>query len=178
MLALISAILKKRCSFEIADCGANNPHTFVYLDDVVFTGNRVRRDLELWVEKQAPQSAKLHIIAIALHRGGMFYAKSKIEEAAKTAGKQIELTPWHRILLEDRKNYTFSSDVLRPVAIPDDKAVQAYVEAMGHKPHLRTAGQAGDNGLYSSDKGRQLLEMEFLKAGVRIREQSPNLGVT
>ena len=49
---------------------------------------------------------------------------------------------------------------------------------MHHQPHLRTAGQVGGNGIFASDAGRQLLEQEFLKAGVRIREMCPNLGET
>jgi hypothetical protein len=177
MLALFSAILKKKCGFRIEECG-DNSGTFVYLDDGIFTGNRVRRDLESWISKKAPEAAKVHLITIAVHWGAYFYVKGKIKEAAEKTGKKIELVWWSIIKLEDRKTYTNSSDVLRPVSIPDDKAVQAYVEAMEHKPHLRTAGQVGGNGLYSSDKGRQLLEWEFLKAGVRIREQSPKLGDT
>ena len=79
--------------------------------------------------------------------------------------------------LEDSKWKTDTSDVLRPTIIPEDAAVRDYVAAMEHQPHLRTAGQVGGNDIFSSDAGRQLLEQEFLKAGVRIREMCPNLNV-
>ena len=46
---------------------------------------------------------------------------------------------------------------------------------MTYKPHLRTPGQVGGKGIFSSDEARQLLEEEFLKAGVRIRQMCPNL---
>lgn len=174
MLALFGAILEKECSIKIEDCGAD-PDTFIYLDDAIFTGNRVRRDLETWIAEQAPAEAKVHIIMIALHSGGQYYADGKIKEAARTAGKSIDLTWWRAIELEDRKALTTTSDVLRPVAIPDDEGVKAYVGAMHYQPNLRTAGHVGGNGIFSSDAGRQLLESEFLKAGVRIRQMCPHL---
>lgn len=177
MLALFSKVLNKNCGFDVAQCGVA-PHTFVYLDDAIFTGNRVRRDLETWISNDAPADAKVHIITIALHSGGQYYANSKINEAARNAGKSIGFTWWRAIELEDRKAHTNSSDVLRPVAIPNDPAVQAYVASLRYPPHLRTAGHVGGKGIFSSDAGRQLLEQEFLKAGVRIRQMCPNLGDT
>lgn len=174
MLALFSQVLEKRCGFAAADCGAE-PEAFLYLDDAIFTGNRVRRDLEAWINEDAPTEAKLHVVVIASHEGS-YYHRNKVGEAARAAGKKISITWWHAINLEDRKKYTDTSDVLRPVAIPNDDAVQAYVDAMHYKPHLRNAGHVGGKGIFSSDAGRRLLEEEFLKAGARIRQMCPNLG--
>jgi len=174
MLALFGKVLSKNCGFDSDDCGVA-PHAFVYLDDAIFTGNRVRRDLETWIANKAPAKAKVYVITIALHSGGQYYANGKINQAARTAGKNIDLTWWRAIELEDRKAHTTTSDVLRPIAIPDDEGVKAYVAGMGYPPNLRTAGNVGENGIFSSDAGRQLLEAEFLKAGVRIRQICPQL---
>src|SRR5690606_37344899 len=62
--------------------------------------------------------------------------------------------------------------------IPTVPGVQAYVDAMKYPPTLRTPGSTGANLLFSSEAGRSLLEQEFLKAGVRLRELCPNLGIT
>ena len=174
MLALFSKMLEENCGFECAECGAD-PHAFVYLDDATFTGNRVKQDLESWIADNAPADAKVHIVTIALHTAGQYYANGKIKASAKSAGKNIDFKWWRAIELEDKRVNTNSSDVLRPVAIPDDDLVKEYVEAMYHKPHLRTAGQVGGNKIFSSDERRQFLEQEFLKAGVRIRNMCPNL---
>ena len=96
-------------------------------------------------------------------------------QAIKASGKSIDVHWWRSVELEDRKAHTTTSDVLRPVAIPDDEDVKAYVAAMRFPPHLRTAGHVGGSGIFSSDAGRQLLETEFLKAGVRIRQMCPHL---
>ena len=177
MLALFNKVLEKECGFEAAACGADS-RDFVYLDDAIFTGNRVRRDLEGWIANEAPATAKVHIVAIALHLGGYYYANSKLKEAANKAGKNVEFTWWRAIALEDRKAYTNSSDVLRPVSIPNDALVQAYVASMRYPPYLRIPGQIGGNGIFSGEAGRHLLEQELLKAGARIRERCPYLGDT
>ena len=172
--SLFDTLLQKKCGFGTTDCGAD-PSAFLYLDDAIFTGNRVRRDLETWIANKAPAKSRLHIVTIALHSGSQYYANGKIQEAAKAAGKTVDLTWWRAIELEDRKSNTSNSDVLRPVSIPDDVGVKAYVAAMRYPPNLRTAGGVGQNAIFSSDAGRQLLETEFLKAGVRIREMCPHL---
>lgn len=177
MLALFDKLIEETCGFEIAECG-EEPSSYLYLDDAIFTGNRVRRDIEEWIQSDAPADAKLHVVSIASHSGGQYYANKKISKAVKASGKSIRIRWWGAIKLEDRKYYTDTSDVLRPTRIPDDPLVQQYVDGMTYKPHLRTPGNVGDQKLFSSDEGRQILEQEFLKAGARIREVCPNLGDT
>jgi hypothetical protein len=118
------------------------------------------------------------VLSIALHSGGSYYASGRIQSAAKEVGKSIEVVWWRAIELEDRRTYNDSSDVLRPTSIPDVLEVKQYVEAMTHKPNLRTPGNVGENKHFSSEEGRNLLEQEFLKAGVKICKMCPNLGVT
>ena len=170
ILALFSKVLNKKCGFKIAECGTD-PHTFVYLDDAVFTGNRIRRDFQSWIADNPPVDAIVHIITIGLHTGGSYYANHGIKAAARKVNKNINFKWWRAIELEDRKNNTDSSDVLRPVSIPDDDLVREYVKSMKHQPHLRNAGSIGGNQIFSSDKGRQILEWEFLKSGVLIRKE-------
>ena len=177
MLELFSQVLQKTCGVSIAQCG-KPAAAYVYLDDAIFTGNRVRRDLEAWIQKEATDDAKLHVVSIAFHSGGQYYANGRIAEAARAAGKKLNITWWRAIELEDQRQHTNRTDVLRPTSIPAEPEVQAYVMAMRHAPVLRTPGNIGTNGLFSNDEGRSLLEQEFLKAGVRIRQMCPNLGDT
>jgi len=177
MLVLFSEVLSSELGFGIDDCGRSGD-VFIYLDDGIFTGNRVRRDLEEWVRDDAPAQAKVHVICIALHSGGQYYASGKIQDAVRASGKTIDITWWRAIELEDRKTYSSTSDVLRPTVIPNDPAVQAYVGAMQYQPALRTAGNPGAADLFSSDAAKIQLEQEFLKVGVHIRQICPNLGAT
>lgn len=178
MLELFNELLQETCGFGVAECGSGNSTVFVYLDDAIFTGNRVRRDLEAWIRSEAPNNAALHVVSIALHSGGQHYAAGHIRNAAAAAGKAVGVTWWRAIELEDRRAHSHTADVLRPTHIPNDPAVQAYVQAMNYRPTLRRPGSLGSNTLFATDAGRVLLEQEFLKAGARIRELCPNLGAT
>jgi hypothetical protein len=177
MLALFNELLQESCGFGVAQCGGGGS-VFVYLDDAIFTGNRVRRDLEAWVRDGAPNKATLHIVSIALHSGGQYYANGYIDRAAAAAGKSIDVKWWRAIELEDRKAYSDTADVLRPTQIPNDPTVLAYVQDMRYAPTLRRGGSLGSNALFATDAGRALLEQELLKAGARIRQMCPNLGAT
>jgi hypothetical protein len=177
MLLLFDEILKKECGFGIDDCG-DDSDVFIYLDDGLFTGNRIRRDLEGWVLSDAPKEAIVHVITIAQHSGGQYYAKNNIERVARTNGKALDITWWRSIELEDRRRYINTSDVLRPVLIPDNPEVQEYVDGLGYPTELRTPGNVGGEEIFSSEEGRNLLEQEFLIAGVHIRQMCPHLGET
>ena len=142
MLALFGKQLNRKCGFGIDECG-KNPERFVYVDDVLFTGNRIRNDLVPWINNDAPASADVYIITIGLHSGGQYYAKGRIAAAAQAAGRTIKMHWWRSVEVEDRKSETDVSDVLRPTKIPEDELTKAYVAAMQHAPVLRTPGNVG-----------------------------------
>lgn len=173
MLALFGATLNEIYGIPELPSGASD--TFIYLDDASFSGNRVLNDLRAWIANVAPAAAKVHIIVLAVHRGGALYAQDELAKAAKAAGKSLEFKWWREVQVEDSRDRTDVSDVLRPTTLPQDARVQAHVAQMHYQPVLRTAGSVGGLRHFSTDAGRQLLEQEFLKAGCRIREMCPNL---
>jgi hypothetical protein len=175
MLNLFGDELRKACGFSVAQCSSVGTNAFIYLDDVLFSGNRIFRDLTRWIGSGAPKSAIVHVVTMGLHCGGQFYAKQRIEKAAADAVKSINLIWWRSVEIEDRRTYTATSDVLRPTSIPNDPDTQAYVQSLRYPPTLRTAGSAGGRGFFSSEQGRNLLEQEFLKTGVHIRDICPRL---
>ena len=176
MLAMFDEVLQSECDLTIAKCG-KDAETFVYIDDGIFTGNRVRNDLTKWIQSSAPQEAEVRIVVIALHRGGEYYARTGLKKAAEHAGKEIEIGWWRCVSIEDRKAYVDRSDVLRPTSLPDDERVRAYSESLRYQPVLRKPGSIGENKFFSSEEGRNLLEQELLKAGVIIRDRCPYLNV-
>jgi hypothetical protein len=174
MLALFSEALSASCGLVTTACGSGGG-PYVYLDDAIFAGNRVRNDVIAWLPI-AHSGAKLHVIVMAYHRGGQYFAKKKIDEACEAAGKTLKVQWWRLVELEDRKSYISDADVLRPKSLPADPAVQSYIQSLKYPPTLRSGTSLGQAGFFASDGGRSLLEQELLKAGARIRQQSPLLG--
>lgn len=175
MVALFAATLKTRFGMPALPQGGTR--TFIYLDDVSFSGNRVLNDLRAWIAGPAPNTGTVYIVVLGSHNSGRSYATHNLKRAARDAGKTLDFKWKGLMTIEDDLSKPNISDVLRPASIPADPLVQAYVAGMQHKPVLRTPGTAGKLNLFSSEEGRHLLEQEFLKAGCRIRQMCPHLKV-
>lgn len=172
MLSIFDVTLKEVCGFT-TNQREGNPKAFIYLDDGVFSGGRVKADLVKWVAESAPKMATLEVIVISLHLYGQFVANKAIQAAAQEAGKTINIRWWRLQEIEDRKAYTDNSDVLRPISIPAEAA--AYVGKFQYPVNLRGHSKVGDCGFFSSGAGRHLLEQEFFKGGIEVRNRCPNL---
>jgi hypothetical protein len=173
MLTLLGDSLQLQCGLTMGLCGVS-PHTYLYLDDAVFSGGRVRADLIKWIKEAAPVKAKIVVLVIGLHKGGEWYSTKMVRETANAVGKTIELAWWRVARLEDRKSEINNSDVLRPTELPADAATQAYVAGLNQAPIIRMVGGKSPIGIFSGEAGRHLLEQEFLTAGVRVRNMCPH----
>ncbi len=179
MLQQFDLKLSSLFGFGLKNCGSPNG-PFVYIDDAIFSGNRVRHDLELWIKSNAPQSCILHVIVIAFHKGGQWYADSSLKKTATEAGKNITVYWWRYVEIEDRKNSIDISDVLRPTQIPpDNDNVRQYVTILtnsGYPPVLRTVKNPPyQSQFFSSEPARQVIEQAFLSTGLKIRQACPLL---
>lgn len=161
--------LKDKLGLEIGKCGTNEGPYF-YLDDVIFTGGRVRNDLTKWIKSDAPDGATIHILVIATHRFGEWGGIESLKKAADIAKKKISLHCWAAVRIENRKTYRSQSEVLWPAELPKDKAVQDYADSEKRFPfEPRPLGGKLELGIFSSEEGRTVLEQQLLIAGVRIR---------
>jgi hypothetical protein len=178
MLQQFDANLQSNFGFSLEDCGSPNG-PFVYIDDASFSGNRVIQDLTPWIQSTAPDTCVVHIIVIAYHRGGQFYANRRINTIAQQAGKNITVQWWRCNEIEDRLTYLSQSDVLRPTVFPEDAALQQYINVLaeqGYPPQARTQiNPQYQSPFFSSEQGRQTLEQSFLLSGVRIKQMCPFL---
>ena len=153
-------------------CGLNidqikgDGQSFVYLDDAIFSGNRIIQDLTYWIES-APTRATMYICTIVTHTSGEYWCKRHVEQLAADAGKDINLRFWRFHQFENRITWRDSAGQLCPTDVlrPDEMDQRSYNERRSL--------------LFSNVAGRQLLEKEFLSAGARIinshNEVSPSL---
>jgi hypothetical protein len=172
MLVLFDEALKKRCGINVASCGKTGGD-YIYIDDVMFSGNRVGNDLAAWIENDAPTEATVHVVVAAIHTIGEYLVGKRLKGAIAASGKKIDIKYWRAMTIENRKYFKDDSEVLWPTTIPEDPRVIAYV-AQPHKFPFDPRKAGGKLGPFSSEAGRQLLERELLIAGVGIRELSEN----
>ncbi|MGI2116112.1 phosphoribosyltransferase-like protein [Shewanella frigidimarina] len=169
MLKLFGGYLKESYKINLSDCGSVSGD-FIYLDDIIFTGQRVATDLEYWITHSAPNNSILHIIVIAYHTSGHYYLQeTKLKSIIANSGKNIKINFWRAVVLENRKYYKDTSDVLWPNTIPDDEHTQSYMQKLRYPFEPRTnASSVGAAKLFSTPEGREVLETEFLRAGTKI----------
>jgi hypothetical protein len=172
LLTLFDDILKAKCNLTTAECGAPDGD-FIYLDDAIFSGNRMGNDLEDWIAKEAPAQAVIHVVAFVMHTLGRYLAEKKLKTKIKASGKKIEIKYWCARSYENRKFFKKDSEVLWPVTLPDDPDLKAYLD-LPQKFPFEARQEGGKLGPFSSEQGRQLLERELLIAGVKIRTTCNN----
>jgi hypothetical protein len=175
LLRMVNDVLRKECGLTISDCG-QEPQSYIYIDDATFTGTRILSDIKQWITSDN-NDIKINIVVSVMHSGGQYYSDKKLKEYAASINKNINIKWWYATEYEDRRKYVDSSDVLRPTSLPNDPDTQAYVAGFTHAVTYRKPGNIGAKKLFSSEQGRHLLEQEFFKAGVRIRNMCPNLNV-
>jgi hypothetical protein len=150
-------------------CGSDGGD-FIFLDDAIFSGTGVSHDLNRWIETQAPAEAKVQVISIALYTGSEWAFRVPIANAIKEAKKHIKITKWRAIELENQKNHKNTSEVFWPIELPNYADVQAY--AAGQEKFTfdpRCPGGITKHPIFTSEEGRQALELHLLSAGVKIR---------
>ncbi len=161
--------LKVRCGHEIDGCGLDGG-PFVYLDDALFSGARVGDDLVAWIDEDAPAAGIVHVIVIVGHRLGEYLCKKRLKAVALSLGKNLTFNLWAGVWFENRLANRNTSEVLWPATLPEDAELSAYMAEEQKFPfQARTPGGKLENAIFSSEEGRQLLEQQFLLAGVRIR---------
>lgn len=171
MLKLFSNCLKEKYDILLSNCGKEGGD-FIYLDDVIFSGNRVGNDVEHWIVNYAPQLAMIHIIVVAQHSLGQYLLNRRLEGAVAKSGKKIKITYWRAVDFENQKKHKDSSAVLWPTLIPNVTEVQTYMTLPSKFPFESRQPSTKPIKPFSSEAGRQILESEFLIAGAKIRAMS------
>lgn len=171
MVALFGEALASQCGLSIDQCGSPDG-AFIYLDDVLFTGGRIATDLGAWINNAAPKRATVEVILMALHTSGHYFlASQRLRRLIDDSGKNIKVNFWQLVELENQRHKRDDSAVLWPAVVPADHDVHAYIASEKKFP-LQLRNPGGALGPFSSEAGRQMLEHEFLVAGVKIRSKS------
>ncbi len=181
LLEVFEQTLEDTVGIKLAQCDASSG-TFIYIDDGIFTGTRLIRDITAWLgSDDAPQVIKLHVVAMVVYSSGEYRARADIGKEAGKVGKKVDITVWHVKQFESGFRQ-FDVDTFTPSVLPnDDDDVTAYcneLTKLGHPPVLRLGRSVGASALFSSPEARDLIEGVFLATGVAIRKAATNLSAS
>lgn len=170
---IFAGALHERLGLGLADC-CGGDRTFVYFDDILFSGDRIQNDLVAWLAHSAPDEGHVSIILLIAHSLGKWETERNLNEAIARSGKKITFDIQERIVLENRKRDRNDADVLWPTELPDDRIAREYAAAQRFPFEPRAPNATPHTNIFSSEAGRQLLEREFLLAGLKIIGFSKN----
>ena len=150
ILEMFDAVLREKCGAYIDFSGADNG-SYVYLDDALFTGDRIIEDMSSWMRGQSRRinNLKVYVLVIAAHTSGINSIRTIL------GAVNVQCAP--DFLFENEQSRRNHSDVLWPVS-----RIQGYDMFPYRLPQQR------ESRIFSSESGRQLLENEFMNAGIKI----------
>ncbi len=181
LLNLCERVLQSVYGFGLKDCGSS-PVTYIYLDDCLYTGNRVWRDIDTWISN-AIRGTTLHLIFFASHTSGLEYSRQLIEAKAQVQGVTVKFWQLHKLHNSRWKPSLFDCFWTRETS--EDPLIDRYVQEVNERrqnlnktfpPLFRPSDMPTHDNLFSSPAARDIIEYAFLKAGAYIVSlpQNPN----
>lgn len=157
----------------------NNPEVqkYIYLDDCMFTGLTLIKDICNWIDNGKPnRNTKLDIVFLGIYNGNFEYVKKRVREKCLEKGIEVEFY-WAYQYNNDIRNNMPPYDILWPLRIDDDENVNAYVQYMEEQKTNTGKGGLGfrndyiieeESELFTSTQNRVIYEKALLKQGAYI----------
>ena len=135
LLNTLNNLIEEKFNQNIITNQSENTDHYIYIDDCLFSGNTLRRDLENWI-LNANEGSRLDIIYLASYSSGKYYIANKVLNHLCDQ-KGIQFNIWTKIMLNNFTNDWYNYDCLRPKSI-DNENVNNFI--------LRLNEQAQQNG--------------------------------
>ena len=182
MLLKMEQLLNDEHGIDINFCDSESE--FFYIDDGLFSGGRVIKDLSQWIRDNSDrfqnQTIKINAVFAVCHTKGEFFLNQEIEKLGEQYGIDINLKVWACYRLVNSAKRKDLSDVLWPKQIPDTLEVNKYMTLfsnMGKTIIYRDGESCGVNKVFSTNENRELLEEQLFVKGVDIINDSGHFGV-
>jgi len=173
LLELMEEVMDKHFDIALTDCGTN-PTTYIYLDDCMFSGNTVYRDIEKWASERDLRNSTIHFVFLALHKGNIRYVTNKLDSIFKGENVKYQFWAIHKLANNAWDNSQY--DCLWPTQLQEDDAYvtsfSEYIEDLREKSGksnpfalFRPSSYPSQEKLFTSKQARIVVEHEFFKKG-------------
>jgi len=196
MLKLLSELLAESYEFNIQECGTVQKKHFIYIDDILCTGNTLIRDIEDWsgkpyspgktnLEAIKDKTSELIFAYIFIHKKN--YDKKVIEMRHKIDSSISANHKMYRLksIQNDEKRADSILDIILPVETDDEQVsdykakiiaeVDEYTKKYGKnssEEFFRKTGRPTKETLFTSPENRNRFETILLKKGIEILDRT------
>lgn len=184
LIDIIKDVLEKKFNYDFNNCGSNSQKYYIYIDDVLCTGNTLFHDIKEWLSEAnsegishlnllESQKAKLIFIYYFIHKKN--YHK-KIKQFYYHLKKDLpNFSVGHKFLIE-------SNNLLIPIelnkeALEYKEKIEAQIKDYCESKQIKLAEEeyiysTNETTLFSSITNRNRLQDIFLKKGIEILNQA------
>lgn len=186
MLERLTNTVNEQYDYPLKTCADEETKHYVYIDDGLYTGRRARTDIEecLWL---LPRESTLDVFYIVGATQGVEYVKTKLSPIADEQNIQLKIHTYKKLCNNKKVSktygengeYTETYEKYKRCLWPTSKASKIQVVADYYsslmqagnnyeKLPYRTSPWERDNGIFSSARNREVVEIEFLVKGIEI----------
>lgn len=149
---------------------------YIYLDDCMFTGLTLIKDICNWIDCMEPnRNTELDIVFLGMYNGNFSYVEEKVKKKCLEKGITVKFYQAYEYNNDIRSMPPY--DVLWPQYMDDDEYVNAFVEYMEEQKTNTGKGGLGfrnesfverESELFTSTQNRVIFEKALLKQGAYI----------
>lgn len=175
---------KYGCNIKTEKTG--NEKYYVYLDDGLYTGSTLRKDMRQCIAT-LPEGARIDVFYIIACKNGYDFSKRELKKMCEGQNTKINICMW-KMICNDKKIirkdngflYDQDQECLWPSSelkiIPEINAYAEKLQNLKGKEKLyycfRNAQWQYTAGIFTNLKNRNIVEEEFLKKGIAILENN------
>ncbi|WP_339251797.1 hypothetical protein NSQ43_15930 [Sporosarcina sp. FSL W8-0480] len=182
LLHILKDIIGDDSDFNIIESDEVAEGSYVYIDDVFYTGNRLKRDIERWVEQvdDITKVKKLDVIYYIVHTKNYSYIKEELKKILP----YTEISIWYKKALSNNikkletydaylpsDKYKFTSEATKYISEIDNERSEKQKQYI---KLIRPDGLINNSKYFQSQEDRKLLEHLFFESGVKISELVAN----
>jgi hypothetical protein len=167
----LNTILKDKLNelYDVPNIIGKQSEEFIYLDDFIFSGNRLFADMKYWLRNSAPSKARVCVITIGWYVYGQYKTEQRLKELTKNLGKEVDFVfaSFYEYRLENRLYRKNFSTVFWPTnSIQQLPEAVSFLQEQNHNfPYRIPVGV--ENPVFSRSR-REEYEKIMVKYGLKI----------
>ena len=155
--------------YGVTDLVGKQSTEYIYLDDFIFSGNRLYADMEDWIINESPEKCRVCIITIGWFIYGQWCTENKLKKLAEKTGKSIDFVfaSYTEFRLENRLYRKDYSEVFWPTELVAElEGYPQFLARENFSPKYRVTNGVS-NKVFSRSR-REEYEKIIFKYGLKI----------
>lgn len=181
LVEMLREMVRNKYNVNIKTGKSGEEKYYVYIDDGLYTGSRLRKDVSECIDK-IPEGARIDAFFLVSCLNGMVFSEQELKKVCSHKNIEIKVYPW-RVILNDKTirwhqdGYSYSKvhECLWPSCqtsmVPEINAFLEHIENIKGEKLNYAYRNIHTEGIFTNLKNRNIVEVEFLSKGIMITKK-------